>query len=536
MNSPIILTDLSFAWPDGTIALSRISGAFSSGRTALVGANGSGKTTLLRLVAGTLRPSSGTVSVTGQVDWLPQDLALNPAQTVAGLLGVAPKLAALRAIEAGDTAGRHFEVLADDWDVEARALAALQQVRASLGGPGFLDRQVATLSGGEVVLSALAGLVVRRAPIVLLDEPTNNLDNAAKAAVREVVRGWRGTLVIVSHDLDLLDEVDATAELYGGELRFFAGPYRAYREAIAAEQRTAAEQAASAKAAIRKERRQRQEAETRLAHRAAQAKKQSRQGIPHGAVDFMQNRSEKATAKLRGKLDNRLVQAQDAAGQAAAKVRKREHIAIDLPDPQVPAGRRIAIVRDGETEYLVQGPERVVLTGPNGSGKTTLLERLLGLRLSSEVRGELFTDRVGYLPQRWSLDTEKSALDLVREVAPGVPETQLRNQLAKLLLRGDAALRPTAALSGGERFRVALARLLLADPPTQLLVLDEPTNNLDIESVGQLVEALAAYRGALLLVTHDERFAAALKPDLTLEITPDGKIALRPEGGQAVCR
>lgn len=489
-----------------------------------MGANGCGKTTLLRLIAGTLRPSAGKITVAGRVDWLPQDLTLDPTQTVADVLGIAPKLDALRAIEAGDASSRHFDTLADDWDVETRALAALRQVRETLGGPGFLDRAVAMLSGGEVVLCALAGLIVRRAPIALLDEPTNNLDQAAKAAVREVVRNWRGTLIVVSHDLDLLEAVDATAELYDGELRFFAGPYHVYREAIDAEQQTAADQAASAKAAIRKERRQRQEAETRLAHRAAQAKKQSQQGIPHGAVDYLTNRSEKATAKLRGKLDSRLADAQEVAAHAAAKVRKREHISIDLPDPQVPAGRQIATLRDGQSEYLLQGPERIILTGPNGSGKTTLLEHLLGQRPAVGPTGTLHLDRVGYLPQRWELDPRLSALALVQQVAPAVPETALRNQLARLLLRGDAALRPTAALSGGERFRVALARLLLADPPAQLLILDEPTNNLDLDSVQQLVEALSAYHGALLIVTHDARFAAALTPHLVLELTSDGRL------------
>ncbi|MDR1852220.1 MAG: ATP-binding cassette domain-containing protein [Propionibacteriaceae bacterium] len=573
MNS-ITISDLSFHWPDGQLVFSNISGSFPPGRTALVGDNGSGKSTLLRLIAGHLKPSLGAIAVAGWVDYLPQDLGLSrylsggsrDRQSVADLLGIRAKLEALRAIESGDAAASNFETLADDWDIESRAGEALREVGLNLGLDA-LDRPISTLSGGEAVLAALAGLKVRRAPVVLLDEPTNNLDRAGKLAVAQLVRGWKGALVVVSHDLDLLEEVDATAELYGGQLRFFAGPYSAYRSAISAEQEAAVEQAANAKAAIKKEAKQRAQAETRLAHRAAQAKKQSKQGMPHGAVDYLTNRSEKSVSKLRGKLDERLEAARKGAAEAADKVRKVEPIRIDLPDPAVAASRRLAILGDGEHEFVIQGPMRVVLLGPNGSGKTTLLEQLVSsadhgspvpgldpgrapelpspapeLPSSAPEPGrppaantrrpwaQLLTDRFGYLPQRWNLDPNRSALDLVGEAAPDVEPGKIRNQLARMLLRGDAALRPTSTLSGGEKFRVALARLLLAEPPAQLLILDEPTNNLDISSVAQLVEALGAYRGAVLAVTHDERFAEALGPQMRLEM----RKALRSGGWEIV--
>ena len=247
--------------------------------------------------------------------------------------------------------------------------------------------------------------------------------------------------------------------------------------------------------------------------------------------------------------------AREALDAAERRVRDDDAIRIDLPDPDVPAGRRIATIGDGERSWIIQGPERVALVGANGVGKTTLLEALISgsaPRSSgwiAETPGEAtrstraatteaafslgsataepFTDRIGYLPQRVDGldDAAASVLENVRRAAPAVPDRELRNRLARFLIRGGAVDRPVSTLSGGERFRVALARLLLADPPPQLLVLDEPTNNLDLDTVGQLIEALAAYRGAVLVVSHDDAFLSRLGVDMMLELGRDGALA-----------
>ncbi|WP_373283703.1 ATP-binding cassette domain-containing protein [Nocardia tenerifensis] len=229
---------------------------------------------------------------------------------------------------------------------------------------------------------------------------------------------------------------------------------------------------------------------------------------------------------MRTTLDAKVRAAQDVLDAAAARVRREEHIHLELPDPDVPRGRRIAELRDGDRTVIIQGPERVALIGPNGAGKSTLLESLLSGR--DPERAALLTDRVGYLPQRLDgLDERASALDNVHAVAVTTPPATIRNQLARLLLRGAAVDRPVSSLSGGERFRVSLARLLLADPPAQLLVLDEPTNNLDLASVDQLVEALADYRGAVLVVSHDYPFLRRIGIDTVVELEPGGRMRSR---------
>jgi ATPase subunit of ABC transporter with duplicated ATPase domains len=515
----ITLSHVGLVWPDGSVALDDVSGAIGAGRTGLTGANGAGKSTLLRLIAGELQPTSGAIATVGEVAMLPQGLALRPGTSVAGLLGVAPQLAALRAIEAGDVDERHFDAVGDDWDVESRAVAVLAEV----GLPAdALDRRVDQVSGGEAMLVAIAGLRLRRAPITLLDEPTNNLDRDARARVGDLVRSWSGALVVVSHDVALLELMDDTAELYRNALTTFGGPYSAWRAALDQEQAAAAQAVRAAEQVLRTEKRQRIESQTKLDHRARSARKaELEHRVPKIVAHGRRMQAQVSAGRLRNEMEALEASARATLDAAEARVRDDDGIHVDLPDPGVARGRRIADLVGGDRTILVQGPERVALVGPNGVGKTTLLEGMLAGRDPSVLR----TDRVGYLPQRLDgLDDDATVLESVRAAAPDVPPGEIRNRLARFLLRGDAVGRRVGTLSGGERFRVALARLLLADPPPQLLVLDEPTNDLDIPSVDQLVSALRGYRGALIVVSHDDAFLARLDLDATIALDASGRL------------
>ncbi|MDO7869311.1 ATP-binding cassette domain-containing protein [Nocardioides jiangxiensis] len=510
-RSSVVLDDLTFTWPDGATVLDGVVGSFSSSRTGLTGANGAGKSTLLRLIAGILTPTRGRVVVSGVVDHLPQH-AVRSSGTVADLLGISPVRAALREVEAGSTEPAAFTTIGDDWDVEERAAAEL----AALGLPTDLDRPVVTLSGGEAMLAAITGVRLRRADITLLDEPTNNLDSASRERLYDVVRSWRGTLIVVSHDLDLLDLLDETAELRSGSLTTFGGNHSAYLDWVAGRQAAAQQSLRTAEQRLRREKRERVRMEQRISHSEQKGRKdrENRRYLP-AVVNDRRNAAEKSQGARRGDAAARVDAARAAVDAAAALVRDDDTVRVDLPDPGLARGRRVAELPSADGRAVVlRGPERIGLVGANGVGKTTLLHSVLP---QVPVRAAL-------LPQRIVLDDDRTVLETVRAAAPHVPPSELRNRLARLLVRGAVVDRRVSTLSGGERFRVALARLVLADPPPELLVLDEPTNDLDLSSVDELVEALVAYRGALLVVSHDHRFLDRLQLDAVLRLDASGTL------------
>ena len=542
MTAAIVCSDLSFSWPDGAPVLSGLNASFGPGRTGLIGVNGSGKSTLLKLIAGELSPAQGTIKTRGEVGYLPQAITLGARRTVSDLLGITQARNALHAIEAGETDEDLYLTIGDDWDVEERACAWLD--RLGLGHLALGD-QVERLSGGETIGVALAALFLRRPDVLLLDEPTNNLDLDARQRLYDAVASWTGVMVIVSHDRELLGLVDQVADLSGGEIRLYGGNLDAYEEQLAAEQ-AAAERAVTAAAAdVRRQQRDVVDAQVKQARRDRMGRKVAASGSLPRIVAHARKRAAQETAgKSRELHSERLDAARGRLDEAEQAVRDDAEIRPELPDTAVPAGRTImnltgladtswhpafasramplapvpahqrtgpgeapAPVSPGAlAELIVRGPERIALTGPNGAGKTTLLRAIAGLAEPPGITVRLGAV-TGYLPQRLDiLDDSLSVAGNVRAAAPAASVNEVRASLARFLFRGDRADRLAGTLSGGERFRAVLAALLLAQPAPQLLLLDEPTNNLDMASVRQLSQALAGYRGALLVASHDLPF------------------------------
>ncbi|MCE3030148.1 ABC-F family ATP-binding cassette domain-containing protein, partial [Streptomyces sp. CMSTAAHL-2] len=515
-SSSVNLSSLSFAWPDGTTVFDGLDVSFGPGRTGLVGVNGSGKSTLLKLVAGELAPADGIVKVMGEVGYLPQNVTLDTALRVDRALGIAEQRAALHAIEAGDVSERHFETVGDDWDVEERALVTLGEL--GLGHIG-LDRTVGEVSGGESVLLRLAALLLRRPDVLLLDEPTNNLDLYARRRLHQAVAAWPGVLVVVSHDRELLDLADQIAELRAGEVAWYGGNFSAYEEALSVEQEAAERMVRAAEADVRKQKRELSDAQIKLARRKRYGQKMyDSKREPKIVMGARKRAAQESAGKHRIMHEERLAEAKERLDDAVDAVRDEDEIRVDLPYTAVPPGRQVLTLENLAMAYGariegildLRGPERIALVGRNGAGKTTLLRTVAGELAPVEGSATAHVP-LRFLPQRLDvLDDELTVAQNVARFAPGATNNRVRARLARFLFRGARADQRAATLSGGERFRAALAALMLAEPAPQLLLLDEPTNNLDLASVRQLTSALDSYEGALLVASHDLPFLESI--------------------------
>ncbi|WP_280416784.1 ABC-F family ATP-binding cassette domain-containing protein [Nocardia carnea] len=519
----ISLSDLCFSWPDGTPVFDGLDAVLGPGHIGLVGSNGAGKSTLLRLLAGELRPARGSITVSGGLGYLRQDLGLAVGQRVDTVLGIAETRKALHRIESGSGDETDFDTVGTRWDIEERAVALFGRLGLDYlaGSVAQLDRRLETLSGGETVLLGLVAELLREPQVLLLDEPTNNLDSAARTRLYDVVDQFTGTVLVVSHDRELLERMSAVAELRGGRLRLFGGNYSDYEQIVEQEQEVARAAIRDARSDMRKQSRELVEARIKLDRRQRYGQKMyENKREPKIVMGQRKRQAEVSAGKLRNSHIEKVQEAKDRLEQAEESLRDDREIRVELPDTRLYPGQHVVALEavrlaNGPVVSLaVDGPERVAITGRNGAGKTTLLRRLTAEPPRVPWR---------MLPQRLDLfDERRSVFDNVAAGAPHAEPERIRAQLARFLFRGAAADVPAAALSGGERLRAALAMLLLADPAPKLLILDEPTNNLDLVSLRHLTQALAAFQGALLVVSHDRRFLADIGITRWVELTPDG--------------
>jgi ATPase subunit of ABC transporter with duplicated ATPase domains len=542
-HASVVCSHVSFAWPDDTPVFHDLSFSLAPGRTGLVAPNGAGKSTLLKLIAGELKPATGSVSVSGPLGYLPQTLPLTGNLTVAEVLGVDSVIRAIDAVESGDVAEEHFTAIGDDWDIEERTRAQLDRLGlADL----TLDRGLSTLSGGQVVSLGLAAQLLARPDVLLLDEPTNNLDLQARRRLYDVLSDFSGCLLLVSHDRALLDRMERIAELGTDELRLYGGGFTEYEEAVRGEQEVAEKNIRSAEQELKREKRELQQARERAERRASNASKNLKNaGLPKIFAGTMKRGAQEAAGKSGTMHASRVSEAKARLDEAGRALRDEQRLTLDLPDTQVPAGRNLFLgegmqVRLGDKDVFaaggvdlsVRGPERIALVGPNGAGKTTLMRLITGDLDPDSGEIKRNDGRIAYLSQRLDLlDLDRTVAENFAAFAPERPEPERMNLLARFLFRGARAHLPVKVLSGGERLRATLACVLCAEPAPHLLLLDEPTNNLDLVSAAQLESALDSYQGAFMVVSHDERFLGEIGVNRWLLLS-DGKLG--ETGGPAV--
>lgn len=483
------LRAVTLEWPDGRTLFDRLDLNLNEKRYGLVGPNGIGKSTLARLIAGELEPSSGSIARASTV-CLPQ-FQDRPATT------------------AGDW------MAGDDLWSDPRSQRLVENLD--------LSRACGELSGGEWMRLRLARAIATGARNVVLDEPTNDLDRDGRRAVADFVRFHRGGLLVVSHDRELLREVDVILELTNRGLSVFGGDWDLYLEERSRERSNAAAELARAK-------KERDDLDHVRKERLAANEKRNRHGKERGpklglsrlALGAMKRRAQAS----RGRLDKETREAADSAVAEAMKAHLEMKVDpvmyVEGLEPRLEGHETIAAAIDFTFEFEGgadpvwspplsfnhRGPCRVAIKGRNGSGKSTLLRLIAGRALRGRYRGTLARPSVpfAFLEQDSAhLDPSMTVLETVAAVAP-MNEVELRNELAKFQFRGDMVFQRVATLSGGERLRLALAKALMQDPKPALLILDEPTNNVDLPNIEFMEGLLREYSGALLVVSHDSDF------------------------------
>jgi len=504
--------------PDGRVLFDNLTLSLGAGRTGLVGRNGVGKTTLVRLILGELEPAAGAVTVGGRVAVLRQALAPPSGARLQDLLGVREALERLDRIERGEPQDGDFE--AADWMLPGR----LAEATAAMGLSDIpLDRPAASLSGGQATRAALSALLVAEPDLLVMDEPTNNLDADGRAAVADLLAGWRGGALVVSHDRGLLRGMDRIVELSGLGARTYGGGWDLYAERKAEELAAAARELDEAERAVARVGREIQQARERKARRdAAGQRARARGDAPKILMDARAERAENSGGRLARLADRQRAGAAEALESAQARVERLRALGFSLPPSGLAEGKLVlafegvgfawpdgATVLD-EVSFRLTGPQRLAVSGRNGAGKSTLLRLATGDlqptagRVVRGVPAALLDQKAA------ALLPDETVLDAFLRLNPGATANGAHAALARFLFRNTAALKPVGALSGGERLRAALACALMGDAPPRLIILDEPTNHLDLEAVAAVEAALAAYDGALVVVSHDPDFLDAI--------------------------
>lgn len=503
--------------PDGRALFQDFSLHLSRERTGLIGRNGVGKSTLLRIIAGEIAPSSGSLTCHAKLGILHQ-ITDKSHETITDLFGVTTEVAALQRILSGT--GSDEDIAEADWTLEARIDDAL----IKMGLSGFSPQtSLSTLSGGQKTRAALAALIFQQPDLILLDEPTNNLDVQGCEAVLHLLRHWRGGALVVSHDRALLREMDRIVEMTSIGVSIYGGNWDFYETRKAEELATARHDLEVAETALKQTEKQARLIKERQVKRDSAGKKsRDSAGQSKLLLDAREDRAQ-ATGGRNTLLAQRQAETgQKALSEAQSKIERLVPQDFGIASVNLPAGKIVLraenltigydkaqpVLRDISLQII--GPERIALGGSNGSGKTTLLHVLAG-QLPPLAGKIVWHVDYAMLDQHVTLlDDDLSIRDNFKRIHPAASDNDCRAALARFMFRADAALQRAGELSGGERLRAGLACVLGGTTAPELLILDEPTNHLDIVALQSVEAALNAYDGALLITSHDEDFLNAI--------------------------
>jgi ATPase subunit of ABC transporter with duplicated ATPase domains len=515
-----ILRNISYIHPDKELLFDNISlSAGAKEKVALIGNNGSGKSTLLKIIAGQLGASAGTVNVSSKPCFVPQIFGQFDALTIAQALNIDKKLTALYEVLSGKISESNLLLLNDDWTIEERCHEALSYWQLE---DLDLTGKLISLSGGQKTKVFLAAVQISNPEIILLDEPTNHLDTAGRELLYRFIAETAASIVAVSHDRILLNQFDTICELNRHGIKTYGGNYEFYRGQKTIENEAFHGNLEEKQKLLKKARKVERETLERQQRMDSRGKsKQEKSGLARILMDTKRNQAENSTSKMKSVHAEKISAITHELNNLRKEIPDNDKIKFGFENSAMHTGKILVKAKGinyaygGELlwrnsiDFQIVSGERILLKGNNGSGKTTLLKLILGD--IEPTTGAIFRadNKTLYIDQDYSLINDTlTVYEQARSFNnTALQEHEIKIRLNRFLFTKDFWDKPCALLSGGERMRLLLCCLTVTTQSPDIVVLDEPTNNIDIQNIEMLTAAINEYRGTLIVVSHDLYFA-----------------------------
>lgn len=528
----LVLQNLRYTHPDKDLLVDNLQLVVNRhDKTGLIGNNGSGKSTLLRIIAGDLVPVSGTLKVDGTLYYVPQITDPYKDITVAGALKVSDKIKATREILDGNATEENLDILNNDWNLEERCQEAFSDW--NLNGLD-LNTPMESLSGGQKTKVLLAGIRIHQPDLVLLDEPSNHLDSDSREQLYEYIRSTSNTLLVVSHDRKLLNLLSMICELNKHGLTVYGGNYNFYAEQKHLELNALNQDLKSKEKALRQAReKERDTIERQQKLDARGKKKQDKAGLPTIVKNAFKNNAERSTGRIKGIHGEKISELSGELRELRSSLPDIDKIKLGFDDSGLHKGKVLINAREINFHYdrdmlweqslnfQIASGDRFSIKGLNGSGKTTLLNLITG-RLEPSA-GEMFRadNTCACIDQDYSLiDPRLTVYEQAQSFNDGkLQEHEVKIRLHRFLFSGVYWHKPCHTLSGGEKARLILCCLIIRNQAPDLLILDEPTNNLDIQNMEILTAAINDYKGTLLVISHDAYFLEQVRVNKVIQLS-----------------
>jgi ATPase subunit of ABC transporter with duplicated ATPase domains len=515
----LFLQDLSYLHPNKELLFENIYLTINSrDKIALIGNNGTGKSTLLKIIAGELLPHEGQLILDATPYYIPQLFGQYNHLTIAQALHIDGKLEALKEILSGNVTEQYLNELNDDWTIEERCQEALQYWQLN---ELELTQPISTLSGGQKTKVFLAGIHIHQPQLVLLDEPSNHLDTAGRALLYEFIATTTCALIVVSHDRKLLNGLHTIAALSKRGLTMYGGNYDFYLEQRTVENKALTQDIQSKEKALRKAKEKERETLERQQKLDARGKrKQEKAGVARIMMNTLRNSAENSTAKIKGAHGEKINGISEELQALRSELHDIDKMQLGFDDTTLHPGKKLFTAIGINCEFgkqrlwkedltlQINSGERIAIKGLNGSGKTTLIKIILG-NLEPTTGAVFRADNKNvYIDQDYSpINNRQTVYEQVRQYnKTGLQEHEIKIRLNRFLFTKDDWDKPGHALSGGERMRLLLCCLTIGNQAPDIIVLDEPTNNLDMQNIEILTAAINSYKGTLLIISHDEHF------------------------------